>query len=1301
MAYTNGVHKPASGINGINGMNGINGVNGINGTTNKNRAALGGHHIVQGAVKKVKASSFLSRATSLSARLSIWYLIYTILFRCPANLEACDQNSPAICKPYFQARHAVVPHLEPYYDQYAAPYVEAARPYYNTVDEKVISPVWGYAREHGAPRVEQAQAFGKAQWEKNVQPQLTKYQNLAWSQYNEKLAPHLQHVSTTVRPYYDIAYTNALQTYHEILVPSYQVVQPYARQGYSMTSTFAKGTLVPSFVWAWDKTYTFLDGTVWPHVRAVYLENVEPQLVKIGKRLGRYSGSKKSVPKPVSDVFSSGVSAKTTSSFTKPAPSASASSASISTTASSSVQSKTIPSAKPPQAQAQNASPEHPISKSLVDPITPPEVDEGVESEDPVRRNARETVAADLKDWQERYAKAADEGAAAIDERVQEIAKKMIRRNARVKGRSLLDDLNKTVVSELVNLRSDIIQIVAAANKEGAQTEDTPEKVSQSVRRVGMAIKEKAKAVRSWREEYEAELQSSVTNAAQTHFAILQDIRDLALQKIGMKWAWTDGITYKDWAKYHLLKSRFDEWKGDLEQLIVTHPNLEAAHIEGANIEDEAMKLAATAAKELTRLKQVAGWKLAAGDDTDEFDSTLMQQAAETVEAARLAAGNMISNAGESVEQAQEAIVDKVSKGASAASEVVDHATDVVAEQASQVANSARAVIAGAEDAAASAAADVTSAAKKVVGSVPSSEAGESAASVASEEIASVVEPTNEANPDTGDDNVSPTQSPAVDLEPEFASAEIIETPPVVHGNATEDEEDVKANPAPIELAVEQKQMIAEDDELIPEEEVMESRRTPEAAASVKPALFGAAAQVVPGRVPVLEDDEDDEAGALHAVQEEIMAAYKDAMSRADTQYSKGLSFISAQLSGTPLPAHQKLLASVTSAYSNAMASASSRLDVAMKAASEKIQATPTRSKKNFIPTALPVPSFDWSRIESLAAERLQQGREYAESQYQNAKIAVGLATPTPSTPAEHIKRALENAKHNYYANYGVAQARYSEFLSAASSASSQLASFASASAAAAATGAASAASAAASGASSAASVAGEHIGSVADAALSGASSAASVAGETISSVAGAAASGASSAASVAGENASFVAGAGYDQASSAIDYATDGWEVVISKISIQVYGAPTPTPWYESVYSGIGEYAASATSVIGEYACSATSAAGEAAAVVTGAAVLGGDETAKHYDAVSALVSELLIGKEPTFSESVVSRLNAAYAPLTSVVSSAASAASEAVGDAVGDAGEKVKSVGEKVASAASEATEAVKEKVQGHDEL
>ncbi|KAK3984573.1 hypothetical protein QBC44DRAFT_336796 [Cladorrhinum sp. PSN332] len=1208
--------------NGINGINSINGA--IKPTTINGHVALSnGNHAQgqrKGKVEKSARAGILYRSFSLFARLLTWYSIITILFRCPATPDACDETSPSVCKQYFHLKQTVTPHLEPYYDAYAAPYVDLVRPHYDTVT-RTVSPVWQYTKQYSAPSVQKAQAYGKEQWEKNVHPQLSKYQTLVRTKYDDTLAPHLAQVSTAVGPYYEIARTNTLQTYHELLLPSYQFVEPYIQQGYEVTSTFTKQTVLPSAAWAWDKTYVFLDGTIWPQIRVIYVENVEPQLVKIGKRLGRYSSGKKSVPKSLTDAAQSS-SAKTTSSFTRPAPSVTVASSAISRATPSSSTAAASASKAPVRQNAKDVS----GSKSTVEPILAPDAEEH-EDGDPARRETQEIVAADLKDWQERYAKAADEGAAEIDERVQEIAKKMVRRNARVTGKGLLDQLSEISVDRLVGLRRGIIELVSEVKEGVATPEQAQEEVIEGVRNAGLAVKTKAQEIRSWREKYEAEMQLLITKAAETHFAILENIRDLALQKIGMKWAWMDGVTYKDWAKYHILKSRFDEWKGDLENLIVNHPNLVAAQVEAANVEEEAMKLAASTARELARLKQVANWKIAAGDESEEFDSTLMQQAAEAAESAKIAAANAIHNAAESVESAKDVVAGKINQGARAASEAVEKAADAIV---------------GSKQAVESAKLAVSSAASSEEAVDPAAEA----VSTASEEISNVVKPTSEVTPNSENDISKPNESPEPVIEPEFASAVIIDTPAIVD-NITKVEEDVKADPAPVELPID------DQDEDTVREDSFEARPAADPMPSVKPALFGAAAQWVPSRVPILDEDDDEEdASALGDLVQELKAGYSAAVSKADTQYSKALSAVSARISGTPQPAHEKILASITAAYSNAMASASARMDSALRAASAQVRGTPTKK-----PRAVPLPTIppvDWSVVESIAAERLAQGRAWAEDQYESAKIAVGLATPTPSTPAEHVNKLLDNAKHNYYAGLGVAHARYSEFLDAASSAFSSMTATATPTD-------------LAGTASSIASVASESAASVASAASDKAASA----GSAVSDGAASAASAAASAASVAGENVSSVAAAGYDQASAAADYVIDGWDVIVTKISIQVYGAPTPTPWYEAAYSGL---------------VSATSIAGDAAASVTSAAAVASDSAAAQYAAINSIMSELLVGKEPSFSESVVSKLKQAYATGTAVV---------------GDAGEKAKSVGEKVASAVGEGAEAVKEKVVGHDEL
>lgn len=139
----------------------------------------------------------------------------------------------------------------------------------------------------------QAQAFGQAHWEKTLQPQVLKYQGIAKEKYDQSLGPHVEKAIAAASPYYELAKTNAFQTYYEHILPTYNTVQPYALQGYGAVNDFAINMAIPYSRWAWTTGAVFLDRTVWPRLRILYGENVEPQLVRIGERLGRYRDGKK------------------------------------------------------------------------------------------------------------------------------------------------------------------------------------------------------------------------------------------------------------------------------------------------------------------------------------------------------------------------------------------------------------------------------------------------------------------------------------------------------------------------------------------------------------------------------------------------------------------------------------------------------------------------------------------------------------------------------------------------------------------------------------------------------------------------------------------------------------------------------------------------------------------------------------------------------------------------------------------------------------------------------------------------
>lgn len=879
----------------------------------------------------------------------------------------------------------------------------------------------------------------------------------------------------------------------------------------------------------------------------------------------------------------------------------------------------------PPKSEDAPAHTESLTEKIRTEEIPAPEVSP---DESDVRRNARITVAQDLKDWQEKYAKAADEGAAEIDDRIEEISKRVIKRQAKTMGKSLVKQLNDAIETELKTLKADIKRIVGEVKKGSQPSDSAMEQVTAAVRRAGMEIKDKSQDVRNWAENYENELQAAVTKAAESHFKILGSIRDLALQKIGMKWAWMDGITYKDWAKYHLLKDRFDEWETDLKQLITSHTGLQEAQDAGRGVEGEAMELAQAAAKELASLKLVAGWKLTAQDDSDDFDPASTQAAAEEVSKAAAAA------AAEAAKAEKEA----------------ESATDSVETSESTVPVD-----------------EATPSAETVFDSTPS---------LAADEISSSVAP-GQAAEDAQD-------------TPDLASTIVLAETPVFHDNTTEATEPAK--PESAHLPVDE---VAEpvEAEVSPIDEPLQSSAT----TSIKSALFGAAAQSVPSRQPILDDDTFGAAESIiSAMQSDIPAtissaassAYSAAMSGAAERYSQALSIVSAQISGTPQPAHEQVLASVTSAYGNAVAAASSRLDAAFSAAQQGIFATTTTNALPSIPTFA-----NWAGIESIAASRLNDGQVWAAQQYESAKVAIGLATPTPTdisgtvssvasaageslsaataAAGQNVDKLLQNAQLNYYAGLGLAQARYSEFLAAASSALSSMTATPTPTD-------------LAGTLSSAASVASESAASVASVVSENASSAAAAGYDNVASAADAAGTLAAagydnvvSAADVAGT----LAAAGYDNvasaAGSAATFAHESWDAVVNQLSLQVYGQATPTFWYDNLYAAASTYASSATEAVGGGADTVTSAAGSYAAAAS-------EEASKQYVVVSSIVSELLLGKEPTFSESVLSRLAGAYSAATSSANSFASVASETV------------------SSVATEATEAVKEATQNvKDEL
>jgi hypothetical protein len=219
-------------------------------------------------------------------------VLFTVIFKCPSSPAELTDTSSRVCRPYLTIRSQFTPYLQPYYDSYAAPYVNTARPYFEEIDTRFLTPTFRFGTQiyenYCAPRVEEVREHVRKEWQNTVKPQLETATEKMWEHYNTSLASHVNKAVAVSTPYYELAKDNLLLTYYSHLVPAYASSVPHIERTYAYGRDFAVHTGIPYAQGVWRRTMMFIDRILWPKVRFLYGENVEPQLVRIGQRLGRY-----------------------------------------------------------------------------------------------------------------------------------------------------------------------------------------------------------------------------------------------------------------------------------------------------------------------------------------------------------------------------------------------------------------------------------------------------------------------------------------------------------------------------------------------------------------------------------------------------------------------------------------------------------------------------------------------------------------------------------------------------------------------------------------------------------------------------------------------------------------------------------------------------------------------------------------------------------------------------------------------------------------------------------------------------
>ena len=291
---------------------------------------------------------------------------------------------------------------------------------------------------------------------------------------------------------------------------------------------------------------------------------------------------------------------------------------------------------------------------------------------DDEERKIREKIDNDLKIWEERFAKAADQGTEDLEERLQEITQRQVEKQVRGVGDAMVIELEELVASEIAKVRKTIKKIVKGLAEEISEDEEkrAEDEMSQAVRNAGLAIRTKAQALRTWKQQCIAETQSLVTKASNSTLEVIDSIRDLGLQEIGMRWAWTEGVTYKDWSNFHEVRKTWDEWRDEIEAVATSHQGLADAKSAAEEVESKGLAIAGDAGQELARLKDVGRWKIRVKDDTDDFSSKVLPPRAAVV-------GQKVRN---NVNSAKDAIM---GTSQDMAGSIVAQASDVAGQAAS------------------------------------------------------------------------------------------------------------------------------------------------------------------------------------------------------------------------------------------------------------------------------------------------------------------------------------------------------------------------------------------------------------------------------------------------------------------------------------------------------------------------------------------------------------------------------------------------------------------------------------------
>ncbi|KAF3924867.1 hypothetical protein ABW21_db0205154 [Orbilia brochopaga] len=504
---------------------------------------------------------------SILLRSCLVYSLYQYIWTCPKDGSdarlVCDIGDHAldiIEPPLYDAYDN---YIEPYYTDYLSPYVAKATPYIALAQDRYLYPSYTYA---------------VTQFEQHGRPQLVKIQKAAQTQYTSAIAPHVKVLEDKSWAVYDAYLADWVATGREAYGAYAPIAQTYAKQGYDIVLEQAH----PYYIAALPHIQTFwrqgietagwvgVEGKGW--VARRWGMHVEPQLWRIQERLGLKGFAKNATPVKES------------------APT-------------------------PPHHRNPNASSSDNRPNSNIDTEDRPsaaDAPDGQDGEKPVVKSsaeqieaAREEVEADLASWTTKFEEAATKASNTVTRELDILCDKVMKEQNPI-STDLLKTLDEGVAREFFNFEDGVLKLLDSPAEHkyimmgyegfvGRSTED---------------MKRRYEQIAEHTETFLMDTYQSTAKIVDAALADMDQVHDLGMQELGMKWAWMDGITYKDWARYHELKKDFPALKTKVIRSGQGHKGLREVTDYAKQINDAATDVYNVAKAELVKLEQQARKRL-------------------------------------------------------------------------------------------------------------------------------------------------------------------------------------------------------------------------------------------------------------------------------------------------------------------------------------------------------------------------------------------------------------------------------------------------------------------------------------------------------------------------------------------------------------------------------------------------------------------------------------------------------------------------------------------------------------------